>query len=101
MGFVADAEGGEPLGIDMLVERDGDWLKGYVERLGAKAVATDDLSTYKPVADRLGLEHKVCVCVVHARKNAARRLLKVKAGASGGRGRECRLTNCLRTGASG
>ena len=38
VGFVADAESGKLLGIDMLVERDSDrfadWLKGYVERLG-------------------------------------------------------------------
>ena len=51
-------------------------LKGYVERLGVEAVATDDLSTYKPVVDRLGLERQICV--VHVRKNAARRLRKVK-----------------------
>ena len=80
VSFVADAEIGRLLGIDMLVERgsDGfaDWLKGYVERLGVKAVATDDLSTCKPVVDELGLEHQICV--THARKNAARRLRKVK-----------------------
>ena len=80
VGFVADAKSGEPLGIDMLVERDSDgfagWLKGYVVRLGAKAVVTDDLSTYKPVVDRRGLEHQVCV--THPRKNAARCLCKVK-----------------------
>ena len=54
-GFVADAESGELLGIDMPVERDSegfaDWLKGYVERLGVNAVVTDALSTYKPVVD--------------------------------------------------
>ena len=53
VGFVADAESGELLGIDMLVERDSerfaDWLKGYVERLGVKSVVTDDLSTYKGI----------------------------------------------------
>lgn len=80
VGFVADAESGELLGIDMLVERDSerfaDWLKGYVERLGVKAVVTDDLSTYKPVMDRLGLDRQVSVTRV--RKNAARRLPKVK-----------------------
>ena len=67
-------------GIDMPAERDSDgfadWLKGYVERLGVEAVATDDLSTYKPVMDKLGLDHQVCV--VPARKNAARRMRKVK-----------------------
>ena len=81
MGFVADAESGEPLGIDMPVERDrdgfADWLKGYVERLGAEALVIEDLSTYKRWFDRLGLEHQVCV--VHVlRKNLARRLHKVK-----------------------
>ena len=55
VGFVADAESGELLGIDMLVERDSDGfanrIKGYVDCLGVKAVVTDDLSTYKPVVD--------------------------------------------------
>ena len=41
-----------------------------------KAVAIYDLSTYKPVVDELGLERQVCV--MHARKNMARRLRKVK-----------------------
>ena len=83
VGFIVDAvdaKSGELLGIDMPVERDSDgfaeWLKGYVERLGVKAVATDDMSTYKPVVDELGLERQVCV--THARKNATRRLRKVK-----------------------
>ena len=80
MGFVADAESGELLGIDMSVESDGDgfanWLKGYVERLGVNAVATDGLSIYKPVVDGLGLER--LACVAHAHKNMARRLRKVK-----------------------
>ena len=92
-GFVADAESGELLGIDMPVERDGagfaDWLKGYVERLGVKAVVTDDLSTYKPVVDRLGLEHQICAA--HVRKNAARRLRK----AQGWQGWKSRLRNLL------
>ena len=78
-GFVADAESGESLGIDMPVERDSeefaDCIKGYVERL-EEAVATDDLSTYKPVVDKLGLEHRVCV--VQVSKNVARRFRKVK-----------------------
>ena len=80
VGFVADAESGELPGIDMLIERDSDgftdWLKGYVERLGVEAVVTDDLSTYKPVVDRLGLEHQICV--THARKIATRRLRKMR-----------------------
>lgn len=41
-----------------------------------EAVVTDDLSTYKPAVDGLGLEYQVCV--THVRKNVARRLPKVK-----------------------
>ena len=52
-------------------------------------MVTDNLSTYKPVVDRLGLEHQVCV--VHVRKNAARRLRKVK----GWREWKSRLRNLL------
>lgn len=81
-GFVAAAASGRLLGIDMPVERDGagfaDWLKWYAGRLGVKAVATDGLSTYKPVVDELGLDRHVCV--THVRKNATRRLRKVSCG---------------------
>ena len=44
--------------------------------LGVKDVVPDDLSTYKPVVDGLGLEYQVYV--VHVRKNATRRLRKMK-----------------------
>lgn len=74
VGFVADAESGRLLSIDMPVERDGegfaDWLIGHMERLGVEAVVTDDLSTSKPVVHGLGLERQVCI--THVRKNAAR-----------------------------
>ena len=64
----------------MLMERDADgfadWLKEYVERLGVKAVVTDELSTYKPVVDGLGLGRQICV--THARKNVARRVRKME-----------------------
>lgn len=59
MGFVADAKSDGPLRIDMPVERDSDvvadWLKWYVECLGVEVVATDDLSTHKPVVGKLRL----------------------------------------------
>ena len=80
MGFVADAESSELLSIDILVECDSDgfagWPKGYVERLGVESVVTGDLSIYKPVIDKLGLEHQICV--TNVRKNAAWRLRKVR-----------------------
>ena len=76
VGFVADAQSGQIVGMDVLVDRNSDgfteWLKGYVECLGVEAMVTDDLSTYKPVAERLGLEHQVCIA--HVRKNVVNRL---------------------------
>ena len=76
VGFVTDAESGALLGMDVLVARDSAgfvaWLRGYVRRYGVRAVVSDDLSTYKPVVERLGLAHQVCLA--HVRKNVYRRL---------------------------
>ena len=48
------------------------WLQRYVSRFGVEAMVTDDLSTCKPVAERLGVEHQVCIA--HVRKNVWNRL---------------------------
>ena len=62
VGFVTDAESGRLVGMDVLVERDSDgfvrWLQGYVSRFGVEAVVTDDLNTYKPVVEHLGVDHQ-------------------------------------------
>ena len=75
-GFVTDAATGQLLGMDVLVERDSEgfikWLEGYVSRFGVEAMVTDDLSTYKPVVEHLGVEHQVCIA--HVRKNVRNRL---------------------------
>ena len=80
VGLVTDAESGELLGIDVLMERDSEgfleWLKRYVGRLGVRAMVTDDLSTYKPVIEKLGLEHQVCVA--HVKKNVYNRLESIE-----------------------
>ncbi len=80
VGFVADAGSGRVVGIDLLVERDSDgfvrWLKGYVSGLGVRVIVSDDLSTYKPVVERLGVEHQVCLA--HVRKNVWVRLGEIK-----------------------
>ena len=79
VGVVTDAETGQIVGMDVLVNRDTegfvDWLSGYVSELGVEAVVTDDLSTYKPVVEHLGVDHQVCIA--HVRKNVANRLKKV------------------------
>ena len=54
-GFVVDAGSGGLAGIDLLMKQDSagfvDWLSGYVQELGVKAIVSDDLSTYKPVVE--------------------------------------------------
>lgn len=79
-GFVMDVASGRLVGIDLLSERDSegfmDWLSGYVEELGVKAMVSDDLSTYKPAVEELGLEHQICLA--HVRKNVSRRLREIE-----------------------
>ena len=66
--FVTDAESGRLVGMDVLVDRDSDgfvrWLEGYVSRFGVESMVTDDLNTYKPVVERLGVDHQVCIAHV-------------------------------------
>ena len=60
VGVVADAETGQVLGLDVQVERDADgfmeWLGDFVSDCGVEAMVTDDLNTYKPVVERLGID---------------------------------------------
>ena len=72
VGVVVDAKTGETLGVDLLIDgRDAAaferWLLPYVGELGAEVLVSDDLATYKPVAERLDLKHQVCLA--HVRKN--------------------------------
>ena len=88
VGFVTDAESGRLVGMDVLVERDGEgfvrWLEGYVGKFGVEAMVTDDLSTYKPVVERLGVDHQSLprarhgVCIAHVRENVHNRLERIK-----------------------
>ncbi len=79
-GFVTDAETGELVGMDVLVQRDREgfvrWLEGYVGRFGVEAVVTDDLNTYKPAVEQLGVEHQLCIA--HVRKWVWNRLRKIQ-----------------------
>jgi transposase-like protein len=76
LGFVVDGESGKTLGADVLVEQDSPafrrWLESYTDRLGVEVLVTDDLVTYKPVGEALGLRHQVCLA--HVRKSVGRRL---------------------------
>jgi transposase-like protein len=80
IGFVMQPDSGELLGIDLLMGQDQaeffNWLKRYVESYGVKVIVSDDLATYKPVVEELGIEHQVSLA--HVNKNVARRLAKIK-----------------------
>jgi len=76
LGVVTDAQSGATLGVEVLVERDAAaflrWLRPLVRALGVAVLVTDDLSTYKPVAERLKVQRQVCIA--HVRKNVTKRL---------------------------
>jgi len=79
LGFVVGEEG-ELIGFALLAGRDGqsfeEWLRGYVQGLGVEVVMTDDLATYRPVLEELGVEQQLCLA--HVRKNLARRLRRIE-----------------------
>ena len=80
VGLVTDAQTGQVLGLDVLVEQDSDvfmdWLGECADEFGVEAIVTDDLNTYKPVAERLGLDHQICIA--HVLKWAWNRLGKIE-----------------------
>ena len=41
-----------------------DWLADYAGEFGVEAIAADDLNTYKPVVERLGIDHRICMARV-------------------------------------
>ena len=79
LGFMVDAQTGQTLGIEILVERDSHafllWLSKIAKEVGAEVLVSDDLSTYKPVSERLCLKHQVCL--THVGKNVTKRLKKL------------------------
>lgn len=79
LGFVTDAQTGATIGVDVLVEQDAGaflrWLRSYVVPLGVEVLVTDDLATYKPVVEELGVGHQVCLA--HVRRWVSNRLKKI------------------------
>lgn len=80
VGFVTNAETGDLLGADILIDRSAKgfvkWLKRYARRVGAEVVVTDDLATYRPALEELGLDHQVCL--THVLRNMSRRLREIE-----------------------
>jgi len=71
---------GEPVTIGYINEHDPRavkrWLEPLVKRLGVSVIVTDDLFTYRQVADDLNLAHQVCQ--FHVRRWVGRELNRLK-----------------------
>jgi len=80
LGFVTDPSSGEIVGLEMLASREGEelarWLGEAAGHFGAKALVTDELDSYKPAAEKLGMQHQLCLA--HWRKAVAGRLKQIK-----------------------
>ncbi len=76
LGFVTDASTGEIVGLEILASREGEelaqWLGKAAGHFGAKVLVADELESYKPAAEKLGLQHQLCPA--RWRKAVARRL---------------------------
>lgn len=76
LGLVVDGEHGKTVGVDVLTAQDSaaflHWLRAYTEQLGVQVLVTDDLGSYKPVSEALGLPQQLCLA--HVRKWVTNRL---------------------------
>jgi transposase-like protein len=61
---VVDDQSGELLGLEIVVSENTDEVREIVEQVAeqvdAEVLVSDDLDTYKSVADEVGLDHQVC-----------------------------------------
>lgn len=80
LGFLTDPSTGEILGMEILTSREGEelgrWIVAAAKRFGSKALVSDELESYKPAAEKAGLEHQLCLA--HWRKAVARRLKRIE-----------------------
>jgi len=62
--IVVDDRDSDLLGLDIIVsesvEEVLDLVRGVAEAVGAEVIVSDDLDSYKRVADELGLDHQIC-----------------------------------------
>jgi len=71
LGLTVDDMTGLVLTVDRLSAEDADalhdWLAPIAEAVDAQLLVTDDADAFKPVADKLGVEHQVCKS--HVKRN--------------------------------
>ena len=74
LGFLTDPSTGEIVGMEVLTSREGEelgrWILEAAQQFGAKVLVSDELESYKPAAEKAGLEHQLCLA--HWRKAVAR-----------------------------
>lgn len=75
-----DLGNGQPVAIGYIDEYNPQavrrWLEPIVQRLGVSVIVTDDLASFRSVAEKLGLEHQVCQ--FHVRRWVGRTLRELK-----------------------
>lgn len=85
VGFVVDGVSGRTLGFEVLFEGDAEafeeWLKPYVQELGAEVLVSDDNDSYGVAAAGLGVEQQLCVA--HVRNYVKRRSKSILKQAEG------------------
>ena len=79
VGFLTDPRSGEIVGMELLASREGEqlarWISRAAQAFGAQVLVSDDLEAYKPAAEKVGLDHQLCLA--HVRKSLALRLRKI------------------------
>jgi hypothetical protein len=80
LGFVTDPSTREIVGLEILASREGEelakWLGEAARHFGAKALVADELESYKPAAEKLGVQDQLCLA--HWRKAVSRRLKQIE-----------------------
>ena len=78
--IAVDLGDGRPVAIGQVDESNPQavrrWLEPLVKRLGVSVIVTDDLASFRKVAEKLGLEHQVCQ--FHVRRWVGRTLRELK-----------------------
>ena len=78
--IAVDLGTGKPVEIGYVNEHDPQavrkWLEPIVKRLGVTVIVTDDLKSYRSVAEKLSLEHQVCQ--FHVRRWVGRTLKQLR-----------------------
>jgi transposase-like protein len=78
--IAVDLGNGQPMAIGQVDESNPwavrRWLEPLVQRLGVSVIVSDDLASFRKVAEKLGLEHQICQ--FHVRRWVGRTLRELR-----------------------